>query len=37
VLVCVRVKDFAAAIDLVNSHEFGNGALSAADQRPEKT
>jgi malonate-semialdehyde dehydrogenase (acetylating)/methylmalonate-semialdehyde dehydrogenase len=25
VLVCVRVKDFAAAIDLVNSHEFGNG------------
>ena len=25
VLVCVRVEDFAAAIDLVNSHEFGNG------------
>jgi malonate-semialdehyde dehydrogenase (acetylating)/methylmalonate-semialdehyde dehydrogenase len=25
VLVCVRVKDFAAAIDLVNAHEFGNG------------
>ena len=25
VLVCVRVKDFAAAVDLVNSHEFGNG------------
>jgi malonate-semialdehyde dehydrogenase (acetylating)/methylmalonate-semialdehyde dehydrogenase len=25
VLVCVRVQDFAAAIDLVNSHEFGNG------------
>jgi malonate-semialdehyde dehydrogenase (acetylating)/methylmalonate-semialdehyde dehydrogenase len=25
VLVCVRVKDFPAAIDLVNSHEFGNG------------
>jgi malonate-semialdehyde dehydrogenase (acetylating)/methylmalonate-semialdehyde dehydrogenase len=26
VLVCVRVKDFAAALDLVSSHEFGNGA-----------
>jgi malonate-semialdehyde dehydrogenase (acetylating)/methylmalonate-semialdehyde dehydrogenase len=25
VLVCVRVNDFAAAVDLVNSHEFGNG------------
>ena len=25
VLVCVRVKDFAAAVDLVNAHEFGNG------------
>jgi malonate-semialdehyde dehydrogenase (acetylating) / methylmalonate-semialdehyde dehydrogenase len=25
VLVCVRVKDFAAAVALVNSHEFGNG------------
>ena len=25
VLSCVRVKDFAAAVDLVNSHEFGNG------------
>jgi malonate-semialdehyde dehydrogenase (acetylating) / methylmalonate-semialdehyde dehydrogenase len=25
VLVCVRAKDFSAAIDLVNSHEFGNG------------
>ena len=25
VLVCVRVKDFTAAIDLVNSHELGNG------------
>ena len=25
VLGCVRVKDFAAAIDLINSHEFGNG------------
>ena len=26
VLVCVRVKDFADAVDLVNGHEFGNGA-----------
>jgi malonate-semialdehyde dehydrogenase (acetylating) / methylmalonate-semialdehyde dehydrogenase len=25
VLVCVRVPDFAAALDLVNAHEFGNG------------
>jgi malonate-semialdehyde dehydrogenase (acetylating)/methylmalonate-semialdehyde dehydrogenase len=25
VLVCVRVKDFAGAVDLVNAHEFGNG------------
>jgi malonate-semialdehyde dehydrogenase (acetylating) / methylmalonate-semialdehyde dehydrogenase len=25
VLVCVRVTDFAAAVDLVNKHEFGNG------------
>lgn len=25
VLVCVRVPDFAAAVDLVNSHEYGNG------------
>jgi malonate-semialdehyde dehydrogenase (acetylating) / methylmalonate-semialdehyde dehydrogenase len=25
VLSCVRVKDFAAAVDLVNSHEFANG------------
>lgn len=25
VLSCVRVNDFAAAIDLVNGHEFGNG------------
>jgi malonate-semialdehyde dehydrogenase (acetylating)/methylmalonate-semialdehyde dehydrogenase len=25
VLACVRVPDFAAALDLVNSHEFGNG------------
>jgi len=25
VLSCVRVKDFSAAIDLVNAHEFGNG------------
>jgi malonate-semialdehyde dehydrogenase (acetylating)/methylmalonate-semialdehyde dehydrogenase len=25
VLVCVRVKDFAEAVDLVNSHAFGNG------------
>jgi len=26
VLVCVRVPDLAAALDLVNGHEFGNGA-----------
>ena len=26
VLACVRVPDFASAIDLVNAHEFGNGA-----------
>ncbi|KKB63385.1 methylmalonate-semialdehyde dehydrogenase [Robbsia andropogonis] len=25
VLACVRVKDFAAAVALVNNHEFGNG------------
>jgi len=25
VLACVRVKDFAAAVELVNAHEFGNG------------
>lgn len=25
VLVCVRVKDFTEAVDLVNAHEFGNG------------
>ena len=25
VLVCVRVPDFAAAVKLVNEHEFGNG------------
>ena len=25
VLVCVRVPDFAGALDLVNVHEFGNG------------
>ena len=25
VLSCVRVADFAAAVDLVNGHEFGNG------------
>ncbi|MFT3856395.1 MAG: CoA-acylating methylmalonate-semialdehyde dehydrogenase [Aquabacterium sp.] len=25
VLSCVRVPDFAAAVDLVNRHEFGNG------------
>jgi malonate-semialdehyde dehydrogenase (acetylating)/methylmalonate-semialdehyde dehydrogenase len=25
VLSCVRVKDFAQAIELVNAHEFGNG------------
>ncbi|AKM29352.1 methylmalonate-semialdehyde dehydrogenase (acylating) [Pandoraea faecigallinarum] len=25
VLACVRVKDFAEAVDLINAHEFGNG------------
>ncbi len=25
VLVCVRAKDFGAALDMVNAHEFGNG------------
>jgi malonate-semialdehyde dehydrogenase (acetylating) / methylmalonate-semialdehyde dehydrogenase len=25
VLSCVRVPDFASAVDLINSHEFGNG------------
>jgi malonate-semialdehyde dehydrogenase (acetylating) / methylmalonate-semialdehyde dehydrogenase len=25
VLCCVRVKDFAAAVKLINAHEFGNG------------
>jgi malonate-semialdehyde dehydrogenase (acetylating) / methylmalonate-semialdehyde dehydrogenase len=25
VLSCVRVKDFSAAVDLINAHEFGNG------------
>ena len=25
VLACVRVPDFAAAVELVNTHEFGNG------------
>jgi malonate-semialdehyde dehydrogenase (acetylating)/methylmalonate-semialdehyde dehydrogenase len=25
VLACVRVKDFSEAVNLVNSHEFGNG------------
>ena len=25
VLACVRVKDFAEALELVNAHEFGNG------------
>ena len=25
VLACVRVKDFGAAVELVNAHEFGNG------------
>jgi malonate-semialdehyde dehydrogenase (acetylating)/methylmalonate-semialdehyde dehydrogenase len=25
VLSCVRVPDFAAAVDLINAHEFGNG------------
>jgi malonate-semialdehyde dehydrogenase (acetylating) / methylmalonate-semialdehyde dehydrogenase len=25
VLSCVRVKDFASAVDLINAHEFGNG------------
>ncbi|MCC6202726.1 MAG: CoA-acylating methylmalonate-semialdehyde dehydrogenase [Gammaproteobacteria bacterium] len=27
VLVCVRVRDFAAALELINTHEFGNGAV----------
>jgi malonate-semialdehyde dehydrogenase (acetylating) / methylmalonate-semialdehyde dehydrogenase len=27
VLCCVRVKDFAQAIDLINSHDFGNGGV----------
>jgi malonate-semialdehyde dehydrogenase (acetylating)/methylmalonate-semialdehyde dehydrogenase len=27
VLVCVRVQDFAAALDLINAHAFGNGAV----------
>ncbi len=32
VLACVRVADFAAALQLVNSHEFGNGvALFTSD------
>ncbi len=32
VLVCVRVPDFAAALQLVNDHEFGNGvALFTSD------
>jgi malonate-semialdehyde dehydrogenase (acetylating)/methylmalonate-semialdehyde dehydrogenase len=32
VLACVRVPDFAAALQLVNSHEFGNGvALFTSD------
>jgi malonate-semialdehyde dehydrogenase (acetylating)/methylmalonate-semialdehyde dehydrogenase len=26
VLACVRVKDFAAAVELINAHESGNGA-----------
>jgi malonate-semialdehyde dehydrogenase (acetylating)/methylmalonate-semialdehyde dehydrogenase len=26
VLGCVRAKDFAEAVQLVNAHEFGNGA-----------
>ena len=25
VLVCVRAKNFGAAVDLINAHEFGNG------------
>ncbi|MBN4688566.1 aldehyde dehydrogenase family protein, partial [Escherichia coli] len=25
VLSCVRVKDFAEAVELVNAHEYGNG------------
>lgn len=25
VLACIRVNDFATAVDLINSHEFGNG------------
>lgn len=25
VLCCVRVRDFAEAVDLINAHEFGNG------------
>jgi malonate-semialdehyde dehydrogenase (acetylating) / methylmalonate-semialdehyde dehydrogenase len=25
VLACVRVKDFAEAVQLVNEHEYGNG------------
>ena len=25
VLVCVRAKDFAQAVELINAHEFGNG------------
>ncbi len=25
VLACVRVRDFAEAVDLINAHEFGNG------------
>ncbi|HEN8712470.1 TPA: CoA-acylating methylmalonate-semialdehyde dehydrogenase [Pseudomonas putida] len=25
VLACMRVKDFAEAVDLINAHEFGNG------------
>ncbi|TAG47880.1 MAG: CoA-acylating methylmalonate-semialdehyde dehydrogenase [Betaproteobacteria bacterium] len=25
VLSCVRVKDFSAAVELINAHEFGNG------------
>lgn len=25
VLACMRVKDFADAVDLINAHEFGNG------------
>jgi len=32
VLACVRVADFAAALDLVNAHEYGNGvALFTSD------